>query len=381
MSSMKRKIKSSFVKIEVEEFRSNSASCTFLVPHALMSARGGSSKRARTGGSKRKAGGGAATYSSSSSSTTLTASAQHAAQILDRIDQMRLEHPELCDLLIRPGGGGAGVPAHANVMAAASPYVMAQLTRWHNDPEGSSGASSLTGSAASGPITITVPDIEASALNAAVEFAYTGTVALNTNDTDAALPLLVALQFLDMPSAQTMVEGWVSAQLDPSTALRVRHFAQHYNMGDLEALAEAYFDTHFEAVTKTEEWRMLSAAEVEKVLTRDHLQPGGELNVFHALVRWAQRGGAGGGEVDEGGAAGGGDAGGGGEQDTEFEHLLEKCVRMPRMSSHDLRTVVIAEPLVQKGMLRGATTTIHRVLRERTASPSQQVREPPPPHS
>ena len=342
-----------------------------------MSARGGSSKRARTGGSKRKASGGAATYSSSSSSTTLTASAQHAAQILDRIDQMRLEHPELCDLLIRPGGGGAGVPAHANVMAAASPYVMAQLTRWHNDPEGSSGASSLTGSAASGPITITVPDIEASALNAAVEFAYTGTVALNTNDTDAALPLLVALQFLDMPSAQTMVEGWVSAQLDPSTALRVRHFAQHYNMGDLEALAEAYFDTHFESATKTEELRMQSAAEVEKVLTRDHLQPGGELNVFHALVRWAQRGGAGGGAADEGGAAGGGDAGGGGEQDTEFEHLLEKCVRMPRMSSHDLRTVVIAEPLVQKGMLRGATTTIHRVLRERTASPSQQVRETP----
>jgi hypothetical protein len=230
---------------------------------------------------------------------------------------MRHSHPELCDLLIRPSSGqGAEVPAHSLIMSAASPYVRSKLTRWRDEQEeaGAGGGSSSSFSSSSSSsaafadddtklVTITIPELGAAALNAAVHFAYTGTVALDLENKDDALPLIAGLQLLDMEDAVETVAEWVGSTLDPTTALRIRHTAERLHMGVLKARADVYIDTNFEAVTKTEEWQMLPAEAVEEVLARDELRPGGEIEVFHALVRWA-RGGAAGGEDDGGAAAG-----------------------------------------------------------------------------
>ena len=119
-------------------------------------------------------------------------------------------------------------------------------------------------------------------------------MALDTARKDDALPLLSGFQRLDMPDAQATVEEWVGEQLEPTTALRVRHMAERHHMAGLKAKADDYVDRHFVAVTKTEEWTMLESEEVGEVLGRDALRPGKEINVFHALVRWARGSGGGG---------------------------------------------------------------------------------------
>jgi hypothetical protein len=171
------------------------------------------------------------------------------------------------------------------------------------------------------------------------------------------------------------VAEWVGNTLDPTTALRIRHTADSLHMGVLKARAEVYIDTNFEAVTKTEEWEMLPTEAVEEVLTRDDLRPSGEINVFHALVRWG-RGGEEGGSSGGAGAAGGGGCGGeskeGDQEDSreaQFVDLLGRCVRAARLSTNDLSVTVLTEPLVQRSA--AALLSMVRVLKERGADHSQ----------
>ena len=283
-------------------------------------------------------------------------------------------------------GGSAEIPAHSLIMSAASPYVLSKLTRWRDEQEETSASSSSSSSSSSPSsssssssappsttaddetktITITIPELDAAALAAAVHFAYTGTVALDPACKDDALPLIAGFQLLDMEDAVETVAEWVGSTLDPTTALRVRHTAESLHMGVLKARAEVYIDTHFEAVTKTEEWQMLPAKDVEEVLTRDELRPHGEINVFHALVRWARGGG------------GSGESKGGDGREAQFVDLLGRCVRASRLGTHDLSVVVLGEPLVDNSAT--AMRAMMRVLRERGArsSHSSQFASPEP---
>ena len=113
---------------------------------------------------------------------------------------------------------------------------------------------------------------------------------------------------------------------------------------------------------------MLPAEAVGEVLARDELRPGGEIQVFHALVRWAKCGDGGGGY--EGGAAGGGGESKEGDQEegreAQFVDLLGRCVRASQLSSDDLSLVVLEEPLVENSF--AAFRMMTRVLRERVVT-------------
>ena len=363
----------------------------------MMSSRGGKRRKAgKTGGRKRKAGGGSSSSSSSSNITTAKCEG-HAVSLLARVDDLRRSHPQFCDLRIRPSSGEGGeVAAHSLVMAAASPYVLSKLTRWQDEQEagaGGGGGSSLSSAASSSSsssssaaaaaapegdddklITITIPGLDAASLNAAVHFAYTGTVELDHDNKDAALPLIAGLQLLGMEDAIETVQTWVGDQLDPTSALRVQHTAERLHLGVLKARADEFIDQNFDAVTKTEEWQMLPAEAVGEVLSRDKLRPGGEIQVFHALVRWAKCGYGGGGY--EGGAAGGGGESKEGDQEegreAQFVDLLGRCVRASLLSSVDLSLVVLTEPLVQRSGV--AMVSMVRVLQERTVGPTHAAK-------
>jgi hypothetical protein len=381
-----------------------------------MSSRGGLKRRktSKAGGRKREAGGGSGGPSSSSaddpsSPNSATAKCEgHAAKLLARVDDLRMSHPHLCDLRIRPGGGGegTGVAAHSLIMSAASPYVLSKLMRWRDDEHerGGRGGGSLSSAASSSsssssssavdtividePITISIPGLDAEALAAAVEFAYTGTVALDPDARDAALPLLGGFQLLSMEDASETVEEWVGDHLDPASALRVQHTAERLHLGRLKKRADAYINQNFAAVTKTEEWQMLPAAAVGEVLSRDELRPGGEIQVFHALVRWATggeqggRGGGAGGGCEGEGAGGGGESKEGGQEEegreAHFVDLLGRCVRASLLRSNDLALVVLREPLVENSL--AAFRTMTRALQERAAGPAKSsqlaIREP-----
>ena len=344
-----------------------------------------------SGGGKRQRSDDGGKVGSSSPTISVVTCEGHAARLLARVDDLRASHPELVNLgglTLRTSDGAAEIATQTTIMAAASPYVLSKLTRWRDDEQGggedggggSAGgggggggeslssvisASSSSSSSSSATITITIPGLDAASLEAAVRFAYTGTVVLDTKYKDDALPLVAGLQLLDMAKAVETVETWVGEQLDPTTALRVRHTAERLHMRRLNELAGTYIDQNFDAVTKTEEWQMLQAGAVEEVLKRDELRGEvQEITVFRALVRWVR------GDEEEGSA--GGAAGGGGEskadsgREAQFVDLLGRCVRTPMLSSNDWSVVVLSEPLVANA----SVAAIAPMVREAAAAAS-----------
>jgi hypothetical protein len=208
-----------------------------------------------------KAGGrkGGSFSSPAPSNLTVVTCEGHAAKLLASIHTLRSSHPELLDLptrLILRTGGSSGAEittAQTAIMAAASPYILSKLTRWRDEQEESGGGgggcssslSSAASSSSSSPsssadddtklVTITIPELGAAALNAAVHFAYTGTVALDPENKDDALPLLAGFQLLDMEDAVETVAEWVGSTLDPTKApaRQVRHTAESLNIAQI----------------------------------------------------------------------------------------------------------------------------------------------------
>ena len=194
-----------------------------------MSSRGKRRKTGKAGGRKRKAGG--------SINLTVVTCEGHAAKLLASIHILRSSHPELLDLptrLVLRTGGSSGAEittAQTAIMAAASPYILSKLTRWRDEQEeGGSGSSSSSSSASASTtsdddtklITITIPELGAAALNAAVHFAYTGTVKLDPKNKDATLALVVAFEFLGMRAAVEAVLTWVSMNATPEEKWSLR---------------------------------------------------------------------------------------------------------------------------------------------------------------
>ena len=70
---------------------------------------------------------------------------QHAAALLAKMDELRRDMGDTCDLTIRSDDAGTlPVQTHSLAMAAASPYVLSQITRW-SEGRGS-GAAALSSS-------------------------------------------------------------------------------------------------------------------------------------------------------------------------------------------------------------------------------------------
>jgi hypothetical protein len=130
---------------------------------------------------------------------------------------------------------------------------------------------------------------------------------------------------------------------------------------------------------------MLPAEAVREVLSRNTLSlvdartPArrgpiqGEIQVFHALVRWAKCG-DGGGRFEGGGAGGGGESKEGDQEEgreAQFVDLLGRCVRAPLLSSDDLAWVVLREPLVENSF--AAFRMMTRVLQRRAVDSAEHA--------
>ena len=344
---------------------------------------------------------------------------QHAAALLAKMDELRRDMGDTCDLTIRSDDAGTlPVQTHSLAMAAASPYVLSQITRWSEGrgcgAAALSSASSLAGAASSYSASssssssssssageskcdsgsrntgeaypdkteITIPGITSIALEAVVEFTYTGGVTLDTDNSDDVLHILAGFQLLNIDRGQATVEQWVVEHLESSNAIRVRHMAAAHGMRGLVDKVDAYIDRHFQQVVAHDAWLMLEPEEVAQILARDQLRAGGEIEVFRALTRWVRRGenqqavSTPSGGFAGSGAAGGG-AAGGGDREKRFAELLGQCIRAPQISLEVLLGEVMVDPLVRSN--NDANQIILRAMQEKGAPAAMRGQFASPP--
>ncbi|XP_024877101.1 kelch-like protein 5 isoform X2 [Temnothorax curvispinosus] len=198
-------------------------------------------------------------------------SPKHAENSL-QIMESYLHKQQLTDVTLI--AGNKRVPAHRLVLSAGSEYFATMFT------------SSLRESAQN---EIELMDVDGDALWALVLYCYTGCIELQEDSVESLLATACLLQLNPVIKAccQFLVK-----QLHPSNCLGIWMFADtrtgHKDCSELVEYAHTYTTKHFVEVTKNQEFLLLSANEVAKLLESEDLNVPSEETIFHALVTWLE---------------------------------------------------------------------------------------------
>ncbi|XP_015282142.1 PREDICTED: kelch-like protein 28 [Gekko japonicus] len=189
----------------------------------------------------------------------------HSEQLLQGLNLLR-QHHELCDIILRVGD--VKIHAHKVVLASISPYFKAMFGGNLSEKENSE---------------VEFQCIAEAALQAIVEYAYTGTVFISQDTVESLLPAANLLQIkLVLKECCTFLES----QLDPGNCIGISRFAETYGCHDLYLAANKYICQNFEDVCQTEEFFELTHSELDEIVSNDCLNVVTEESVFYALESW-----------------------------------------------------------------------------------------------
>uniref|UniRef100_A0A673FXI3 Kelch-like protein 5 n=1 Tax=Sinocyclocheilus rhinocerous TaxID=307959 RepID=A0A673FXI3_9TELE len=128
---------------------------------------------------------------------------------------------------------------------------------------------------------IKMEGVDPDALWVLVQYAYTGVE-------DTIESLLSAACLLQLSAVVQACCSYLMKQLHPSNCLGIRSFADAQGCLDLHKVAHNYTMEHFMEVMRHQEFLLLSACEVEKLLASDDMNVPEEESVVTALLSWVR---------------------------------------------------------------------------------------------
>ncbi|XP_036596126.1 kelch-like protein 4 [Trichosurus vulpecula] len=191
----------------------------------------------------------------------------HAEQTIRKMENY-LQHKQLCDVFLIVGHHT--IPAHRLVLSAASDYFAAMFT---NDVLEAKQEE------------IKMEGIDPDALKALVHYAYTGILELKE---DTIENLLSAACLLQLSQVIEVCCNFLIKQLHPSNCLGIRSFGDAQGCVCLLKVAHEYTMEHFVEVTKNQEFLLLPANEIAKLLSSDDINVPDEEAILHALMIWVK---------------------------------------------------------------------------------------------
>ncbi|XP_061411634.1 kelch-like protein 18 isoform X1 [Lethenteron reissneri] len=176
---------------------------------------------------------------------------------------------KLCDVTLRVGEHKYS--AHRVVLAASIPYFHAMFT---------------TDMAESKREEIVMQGTDPSALEALINFAYNGRLAIDQHNVQA---LLMAASFLQLHAVKDACCHFLKERLHPKNVLGVRSFAEAMMCPALYDTANSFLQQHFVEASTGEEFLGLPGEELLELAARDELHVEGEEQVFEAMLAWVRR--------------------------------------------------------------------------------------------
>ncbi|RDD39942.1 Kelch-like protein 18 [Trichoplax sp. H2] len=215
----------------------------------------------------------------------------------------------LCDVIIVVEN--SKIPAHRLVLASYSPYFYSMFTS--NMIEATQQE-------------ITIGNIDATAAEKLIEFAYGGQIYLHKNNVQS---LFTASDLLQIDLVKEACRNFIIKQMDASNCLGIRAFADTYSSEELVLSANQFINRSFAEVSHSDEYLSLSVKQVQELLLRDQLNVASEELIFEALIAWTRYRLA--------------------ERKQYFSYLL-KFVRLPLLSPQYLAEKVANVDLIRKNI-------------------------------
>ncbi|MEE6492434.1 hypothetical protein FKM82_016577 [Ascaphus truei] len=189
----------------------------------------------------------------------------HSEQLLQGLNLLR-QHQELCDIVLQVGD--VKIHAHKVVLASVSPYFKAMFTGNLSEKENSQ---------------VEFQCVDEAALQAIIEYAYTGTVFISQETVESLLP---AANLLQIKLVLKECCAFLESQLDPGNCIGISRFAETYGCHELYLAANKYICQNFAGVCQTEEFFELTNSELHEIVSNDCLNVVTEETVFYALESW-----------------------------------------------------------------------------------------------
>ncbi|XP_071497616.1 kelch-like protein 28 [Diadema antillarum] len=189
----------------------------------------------------------------------------HARMVLREMHFLQ-QQGHLCDVTLRVDGHK--VQVHRAVLSGCSPYFKAMFTGNLCESEKEE---------------IDLKSVDKTAIDALVDFAYTGKIAVTHANVQSLLP---AANLFQMQSVKKLCCDFLQAQLHATNSLGIAHFAEVHACQDLQAIADKFVAANFLDLSQGEEFCHLDFEELTKILSRDDLNVSSEEVVFSALDTW-----------------------------------------------------------------------------------------------
>ncbi|XP_048385515.1 kelch-like protein 18 [Stegostoma tigrinum] len=175
---------------------------------------------------------------------------------------------KLCDVTLRVGDHK--YTAHRIVLAASIPYFHAMFTNDMIECKQDE---------------IVMQGMDPSALEALINFAYNGRLAIDQQNVQS---LLIGASFLQLQNVKDVCCTFLRERLHPKNCLGVRQFAETMMCTVLYDASNSFIHQHFVEVSMSEEFLVLPFEEVFELVARDELNVKSEEQVFEAVLAWVR---------------------------------------------------------------------------------------------
>ncbi|XP_060104082.1 kelch-like protein 18 isoform X1 [Heteronotia binoei] len=175
---------------------------------------------------------------------------------------------KLCDVTLKVGDHKFS--AHRIVLAASIPYFHAMFTNDMMECKQDE---------------IIMQGMDPSALEALINFAYNGHLAIDQQNVQS---LLMGASFLQLQNIKDACCSFLRERLHPKNCLGVRQFAETMMCAVLYDAANSFIHQHFVEVSMSEEFLALPFEDVLELVSNDELHIKLEEQVFEAALAWVR---------------------------------------------------------------------------------------------
>ncbi|KAM4770330.1 kelch-like protein 30 isoform 2-T2 [Cyanocitta cristata] len=189
----------------------------------------------------------------------------HAQAVLEGLQQLRT-NPKLADVTLV--AGGREFPCHRGILALCSHYFYAMFS--------GDFAESIAAR-------VELKEVDPTALEMLLDFAYTGKVTINQGNVEGLMRTSSQLHF---PAIQKVCSRYLRQQMDATNCLGICEFGESHGCPEVSSKAWSFLQENFEAVSLQEEFLQLSKERLAVYLSNDQLQVQEERSLVEAVLRW-----------------------------------------------------------------------------------------------